>query len=531
MSTTAESSAPPPGYADPRAPTPEVDHERPLAAFAVLLVAALVGAAHEIDGRLLIAYLAPGFGPPLWAGGCLSGAGLLLGALSVRRRRDAALSRLPWLVIALSIATGASAPALAAAFAAPRAFAFVALAVPAVAGVLVGATGVTAWQAFGDVAARLGVLPRLLDPFRLLALLALLGAGALTTSRIGLERGALAVALVLATLAAGSSPLAAQALGERLPRARAATLAALACFAACAGAFVWLERTRPLAELHRYVNEIVYARQGARQRFVITSGQENFELYIDGKLKVSDLDSYRYFEALVHPAMLAARPHARVLVLGSGDGMTERELLRYPDVASVTSVVVDRAGADVASSVPWLRAVTADSMRSARVHVVEAEPIVWLAQGDARFDVVIVDLPDPLDYVDSKNFTRAFYKRLARRLAPGGVAVVQATSPFAAPRTFASIERTLQAAGFATLPYHAAVTTFGDWGFVLCASAPVRQPHGQLPAGLRFLDARALDDLFVMPADMRAPGTADVITLDDQHVVGLFADERRRLGM
>ncbi|MEB2311119.1 MAG: hypothetical protein OZ921_03245 [Sorangiineae bacterium] len=522
-------SSPPPGYADPSAAPAELDHGRPLALFAVLFGAGALGAGHHVAARLLEAHLGPGFGPPLWVGYGLFGAGIALGAWAARRSPAAGSARATGLLAALALVTGAAAPGLATALTSPPVFDAAALGLALIEGALLGATALATWRLFGPVALALGALVRLLEPFRLLGVLALLGGGAALTSHLDLERSGLFLALALAGLAVAVSPLAERLLSRRDVHARAARAAALATLLGSAASLAWLEHAHPRAEARSYPNPILYQQRGARQEFTLTSGQGTLELYVNGKLAVSELDGYRYFEALVHPAMLSAARRARVLVLGAGDGMAERELLRYPEVESVTVVTVDAAGPALAKRLAWLRHASADSLRSPKVRVLEAEPIVWLGAGASRFDVIIAGMFDPDEYLDAKNFTREFFRRLARRLAPGGAATVQATSPFVAPRTYALIGRTLAAAGLTCAPYHAAVTTFGDWGFFLCGTAPPRAHLPPPPAGLRYLDERTLSGLFVMPRDLEAPPDDSIITLDDQRVIELFAAERRHV--
>jgi spermidine synthase len=164
-------------------------------------------------------------------------------------------------------------------------------------------------------------------------------------------------------------------------------------------------------------------------------------------------------------------------------------------------------------------------MSSPRIHVIEQEPIVWLGETGAQYDVVIVNLPDPLGYVEAKNYTRYFYRRLRDRLRPSGVAAIQATSPFRSPQTFASVDRTLRAAGLSTLAYRAPIPMLGDWGFLLAARTPLQVPR-RVPEGLTFLDTAGLARLFQLPTDVRSRDPGVVSTLHEQPLVDIFANER-----
>ncbi len=519
----------PAGYADPTRKRAEVDAARPVFYYALLLAAALVAAAHQVFGRLLLLYLDPGSGPPLLLAEGLGIAACLAGVLVVRRRSPALHQRFPALLIALGLVTGAAAPAVFFAFERPRLFDAIVLGVPVLAGFLIGASARAGFLLLARPVRLLGALSRLLNPFRLLAIAVALGVAAGSATLIGLPRAGAAIALVLAVLGGWWSALWLFLERRPLRHPRAMQAAAALVFVSGLGLFAAWQRVVPLADHHRYVNEIAYELRTDRQTFVVTSGQQNFELFVDGHLKVSSLDEPRYYEALVHPVLGAILHPRRVLVLGSADGMAAREILRHPDVQSITAVVVDSAVARLAREQRWLRERSHDSMRSPKVHVVQGEPIAWLRDTSARFDAIIVDLPDPYGYADSKNYTHYFYRQLARHLGPSAVAVVQATSAFSSPRTFDSILRTIQSAGLQTRPYHAAVPTFGDWGFVLCRAGPVPLPT-RVPAGLSYLTPQTLADLFIMPADLRVSRAAPTNTLQEQPIVDLFAKERRKIG-
>jgi spermidine synthase len=194
----------------------------------------------------------------------------------------------------------------------------------------------------------------------------------------------------------------------------------------------------------------------------------------------------------------------------------------------VVLVTPDRALPELARRVAWLRRLGEESLSSPKLELVEAEALVWLSEPREPFDIAIVDLPDPSSYIDGKNYTRHFYERLAAALAPDGVAAVQATSPFGSPKTFAGIQSTLRAAGFATLAYHAAVPTFGDWGFLLASRTPIRSPGSDLD---RWLSGSNRREAFALPPDVIATTEPGVSTLHDPVVVETFADERARLGL
>jgi spermidine synthase len=172
---------------------------------------------------------------------------------------------------------------------------------------------------------------------------------------------------------------------------------------------------------------------------------------------------------------------------------------------------------------PFLSQLNGGSLRSRKVHVINADAFVWLKDARDVYDAVIVDFPDPSNYSIGKLYSLTFYRRLSEVLAPNGWAVIQSTSPYVAPKAFWCVERTLQAAGLQTAAYHAFVPSFGEWGFVAAGHAAYRLP-AELPAGLRFLTPANLPEIFDFPPDMQRVPT-EVNRLDNQVLVRYFEKE------
>ena len=251
-------------------------------------------------------------------------------------------------------------------------------------------------------------------------------------------------------------------------------------------------------------DRIVLAERTRYQEIVITQGeQDDLRLFLNGDLQFSSRDEYRYHEALVHPAM--AGPHARVLVLGGGDGLAMREILRYGDVQRVVNVELDDRMTALARDDDRLSRLNRDSLRDPRVQVVNADAFRWLRGSREQFDVIVADFPDPDDAATAKLYSQELYDGLRRRaLAPGGRLVVQAGSPYFARESFWGIEATVRAAGWATTPYHVDVPSFGDWGFVLAVPGRQAPPLALAPPPgerLRFLDSPTLAASATFPPD------------------------------
>jgi spermidine synthase len=222
--------------------------------------------------------------------------------------------------------------------------------------------------------------------------------------------------------------------------------------------------------------------------------------------------------------MLAHGAARRVLVLGGGDGMAVREVLRYPGVEQVTLVELDPHITRLFTDMPMLAALNGHSLSSPKLAIVNADAFTWLdAHRDAMFDVIVIDFPDPTSFALGKLYTTTFYRLVDQHLAADGFAVVQTTSPLVARRSFWTVVATLEAVGLTATPYHAHVPSFGEWGFVLASRRPPRFER-ELPAGLRFLTHEGLPALFDFPPDM-ARIAAEPNRLSDQRLVHTFEEE------
>lgn len=262
-----------------------------------------------------------------------------------------------------------------------------------------------------------------------------------------------------------------------------------------------------------YGKDVRVALQTGVREIALTGGTDGrpLDLYVDGRLRVGGRDQDRYHEALVHPAMNG--PHARVLVLGGGDGLAAREVLRYPGVRRVDLVALDPAVVDLARRDPALSRLNDHVYGDARVHVSTADAFRRLRTRAPvpSYDVVIADLPDPGITASSKLYSQEFYGLVRRVLSPGGRLVVHAGPVSSRPRVFWTVEATLRAAGLSTTPYRVgcrdsgfaagpdrpagASRAPGDWGFVLASRgprpAPALDPRGPRPTTLTVESLRA----------------------------------------
>lgn len=282
------------------------------------------------------------------------------------------------------------------------------------------------------------------------------------------------------------------------------------------------DRLTSWVEKEIFSDEVIYAQSTPYQRIVVTRWKDDLRLWLNGNLQFSSRDEHRYHEALVHPG-LASLPWAkRVLILGGGDGMAAREVLKYPNVESVTLVDLDQGMTDLFATSQELVNLNQGSLRNPRLRVINADAGKWLEQSDELFDFAIADFPDPSNYSLGKLYTVSFYRLLKRHLAENGLAVIQSTSPYNGRRAFWSVDASLRDAGWKTWPYHTLVPSFGEWGFILAGKA-YTMPE-RIPVATRFLTPEVMKTLFLFPPDM-AKVDVEPNRLNNQPLVRYFEED------
>lgn len=276
---------------------------------------------------------------------------------------------------------------------------------------------------------------------------------------------------------------------------RTMKLAWLLAMIASLGALIMAERMVSVVDAALFEDDVILSETTPYQQISITQFRDRTRLFLDHSIQFDTLDEHRYHETLVHPAMAKAPLRAQVLILGGGDGMAVREVLRYADVETVTLVDLDPRVTELFRDHPDLAPLNGAALSDPRVRIIAADAWKFLDETTQQFDVVILDLPDPKNIALSKLYSLEFYAVLVERLTGQGILVTQAGSPLFARDAFWSITRTLEdtrnplvlGGGLFVTPYHTYIPSFGDWGFAMASTAPLRTRPLELPAGLDYL--------------------------------------------
>lgn len=319
-----------------------------------------------------------------------------------------------------------------------------------------------------------------------------------------------------------------------IPAARWHRVAGIAALVYLMLGFAFGQKIMQVAETNLFPDPVIYSASTHYQRIVITKSQHDLRLFLNNNLQFSTRDEYRYHEALVHPGMAAIPAPKRVLVLGGGDGLAVREILKYPTVESITMVELDPAMTKLFSKNEMLSDLSGHALSSPKLNIVNSDAFPWLREHAEElkrkpYDFVVVDFPDPSNFSIGKLYTQTFYRLLNDVVSENGYIVVQSTSPYVAPKAYSCVIHTLESVGFQTVPYHVYVPSFGEWGFILAGKKSF-SVAAQYPAGLKFIDMPTVNAMLQFPDDMK-PRPTDINRLDNQSLVHYFDEEWSEYGI
>lgn len=277
-----------------------------------------------------------------------------------------------------------------------------------------------------------------------------------------------------------------------------------------------------------YRDDIIFNKQTPYQYIVLTKGGDDVRLYLNRVIQFSSVDEYRYHEAITHIPMSLARYKKNVLVLGGGEGLVIRELLKHPEIETITVVDLDPEMFKLAIENPYVAELNQHSLTHSKVKREATDAFQYLQFTEQLYDLIIADLPDPTNDAIARLYSKEFFKLAHRRLTPSGVFVTQASSPYHTNQAFWSIEASMQAGGFVhTLPYHAYVPSFGDWGFVMGSDLPLDTSRIDIQVPTQFLENKMMDKLFYFEKDVLVD-TILPSSLDHPQVLEYYLEDWRR---
>lgn len=270
-------------------------------------------------------------------------------------------------------------------------------------------------------------------------------------------------------------------------------------------------------ENYAYQDRIIFTDQSVYQRIVVTKFKEDLRLFLNGNLQFSSLDEYRYHESLVHIPLSYTKQKEEVLVLGGGDGLVIRELLKYPEIQHITVVDIDSKMTELAKTNKFFLQINQGSFLNSKVKIVNEDALKFMENTEVFYNAVIIDLPDPEDHSLGRLYSKEFYERVKQRMSKDGVLVTQSTSPYFARQAYWTIGATLEAVFPWVKPYTVYVPSFGQWGFFMAGNIG-RDGVPEVKVSTRYLTPEVIPTLFIFDGDTgKIP--AEVNTLNNQILV------------
>lgn len=283
------------------------------------------------------------------------------------------------------------------------------------------------------------------------------------------------------------------------------------------------------AENRLYFDQVIFKKQTPYQKIVFTKStiDNDHRLYLDGHIQFSARDEYRYHEALVHPVMSAPGPRKNILILGGGDGLAAREILKYPEVEKIHLVDIDPEITQFCEEFPIMAELNKNSLKNSKVEVFNEDAFTFINRPGLSYDRVVIDLPDPHNEALNKLYSREFYTMLKRRLTSRGAIVTQSSSPFFTRRSYWCIERTLRGAGYSTFSYNITIPAFGIWGFHLATAGAPAPEEFEFTVPTRFMSDEIMKTAGVFPKDMQRTANPPVNTIMEPKLYALYIKEVR----
>jgi len=228
--------------------------------------------------------------------------------------------------------------------------------------------------------------------------------------------------------------------------------------------------SRNLIQLHS-IEEVLYTGQTKFQSAeVIRSGAFGKCLVLDGKIQSSEVDEFIYHEALVQPSMITHPSPEAVFIAGGGEGATVREVLSHNTVKRAVMVDIDEEV--IAICKKYLPDHSQGSFEDKRTELYHVDARDYLAKCGETFDIIIIDLPDPIEEGPAYLlYTQEFYQLVRDRLTANGIICVQAGSAALTELlNFSAVNNTLKSVFPIVCPYQVDVPSFGGpWGFCLAS--------------------------------------------------------------
>lgn len=274
-----------------------------------------------------------------------------------------------------------------------------------------------------------------------------------------------------------------------------------------------------------YKSPIVENLQSPYQKIVITKENDDVKLFLNRSIQFSSKDEHRYHEMLVHVPLLLHPEPKNVLILGGGENLASREVLKHNYIKSIDVVDIDAAMFDLAKKNKFLLDINQKASLDPKVNLVTDDAFTFLSNNIKEYDVIIADLPDPSVDAIAKLYSKQFFGLVKRSMKEDGIFVTQSGEVYYSNTAFSCIKNTVSEIFPYAKTYQVYVPSFGFWGYTIAKNSDFDiSYHRKVPGDLKFLTENVFKNAFEMPKDISIVQTK-INTIDHPVVLDYFLDD------
>lgn len=224
----------------------------------------------------------------------------------------------------------------------------------------------------------------------------------------------------------------------------------------------------------KYHDKLVFSKETDLQIIDITEWRGNHWFYTDGINQFSSIDAWLFYEPFVYPALKMAKNKDEVLVIGGENGMLVNELQKA-GVGNIQLTPIDLELYNMAQNETLFTTHNGNSLSNEGLTSFNVEVFTYLSRNANSFDIIFIDVADPVDLERNQYFTKEFYDLVGNALRDGGIFITQSGSPYFATEAFEVVQKTIKASGFEPVTFHNQILTLGEWSWTMVAKGTTRQ--------------------------------------------------------
>lgn len=278
-----------------------------------------------------------------------------------------------------------------------------------------------------------------------------------------------------------------------------------------------------------YKSPIIVNEQTPYQKIVMTKRGDNVKLFINRVIQFASDDEYRYHESIVHVPFGFKPNIKKVLILGGGENLATREVVKYPGVEQIQIVDIDSTIFKLAMENKELSAINDLAPFDPRVEMIVDDAFSYLYTNADSYDLIIADLPDPASQSLARLYSKQFFGLVKRKLNPNGIFITQSGDINNSNRVCSCINNTMGAVFENNIrTFHVYIPSFGAWGFNIAFNGEEFDLSNiQLPAGLKYLDSEVVRQGMILPKDVTIVKTS-INTMDNPIILQYFLDDHAK---